>query len=158
MFSPLRLFLVCVSAAVGSPEVLAACAGPLANALPSVPTVLVRGVLVDAQGAPLGGRVLHVGPLDGRQAVVELRDHEILNPTATTDARGRFSVVVPVAFFAAAARFTVGAAMAERGVPSGAARLPLVPVERNGEAASFGYRARREAVELGEVQLPSGGD
>lgn len=137
-------------------------AAPAAPAAPTaskvhVPTVLVRGVLIDARGAPLEGRVLHIGPLDGRKAVVELRDHEILNPTATTGSDRRFSVVVPVAFFALARAFTVGAVRAETGVPPGVAQLPLVPVERNGETASFGYKGKREAVDLGEVQLASDG-
>ena len=134
----------------------AASGGPVAKALPIVPTVLVRGVLVDAQGGPLQSRVLHVGSLDGQASVVELRDKEILNPTATTDAGGRFAVVVPVAFFAAAKTFTVGAVQAEPKVPEGAAQLTLLPVKRNGEPASFAYKGKREAIDLGEVQLTSG--
>ncbi len=132
--------------------------GPAAKGVPLVPTVLVRGVLVDAQGVPLKARVLHVGSLDGRKSVVELRDNEILNPTATTDAAGRFAVVVPVAFFAAAKAFTVGAVKAEKGVPPGAAQLPMRPVERNGETASFAYKGKRETIDLGEVQLSSDGE
>ena len=129
--------------------------GPVAKALPIVPTILVRGVLVDAQGAPLKARVLHVGSLDGQASVVELRDNEILNPTGTTDAAGRFTVVVPVAFFAAATSFTVGAVKAEPKVPTGAAQLSMTPVRRNGETASFAYKGKREAIDLGEVQLAS---
>jgi hypothetical protein len=109
-------------------------------------------------GAPLQARVLHVGSLDGEKSLVELRDNEILNPTATTDASGRFTVVVPVAFFAAAKSFTVGAVKADRKVPSGAAQLPIVPVRRNGETASFAYKGKREAIDLGEVQLTSDGE
>jgi hypothetical protein len=30
-----------------------------------------------------------------------------------------------------------------------------VPVERNGEVASFDYRGNREVLDLGDVQLPS---
>ena len=129
--------------------------GPVAKGLPIVPTILVRGVLVDAQGAPLKARVLHVGSLDGRGSVVELRDNEILNPTGTTDAAGRFTVVVPVAFFAAAQSFTLGAVKAEPKVPAGAAQLSMTPVRRNGETASFAYKGKREAIDLGEVQLAS---
>lgn len=136
----------------------AGAAFPAAKGLPVVPTVEVRGVLVDAQGAPVRARVLHVGSLDGRKSVVELRDNEILNPTATTDAGGRFAVVVPIAFFAAAKSFTVGAVKAEKGVPPGAAQLPMLPVQRNGEAASFAYQGKRETIDLGEVQLSSGGE
>lgn|SRR5262245_34148304 len=129
--------------------------GSVPKGLPIVPTILVRGVLVDAQGAPLKGRVLHVGSLDGRASVVELRDNEILNPTATTDAAGRFVVQVPVAFFAAAQSFTVGSVKADKAVPTGVAQLPMVPVQRNGETTSFAYKGKRETIDLGEVQLSS---
>jgi len=130
----------------------AADAGPLAS--PSVPTVWVRGVLLDPRGAPAGGRVLHLGSLDGRKAAVQLRNLEILNPTGTTDSSGRFAIAVPVAFFATAETFTLGAVMADGPLPQGAVELPLVPVERNGEVASFGYMGR-EVLDLGDVQLPS---
>ena len=133
----------------------AATGGPVAKGLPIVPTILVRGVLVDAQGAPLKARVLHVGSLDAQGAVVELRDNEILNPTGTTDGAGRFTVVVPVAFFAAARSVTVGAVKAETKVPAGAAQLSMTPVQRNGETASFAYKGKREVIDLGEVQLAS---
>lgn len=160
MSSRNRLFLALASVAAFlalAPAVRAQAAtgGPVAKGLPIVPTILVRGVLVDAQGAPLKARVLHVGSLDGKASVVELRDNEILNPTGTTDAAGRFTVVVPVAFFATSKSFTVGAVKAEPKVPAGAAQFSMTPVRRNGETASFAYKGKREAIDLGEVQLAS---
>lgn len=128
--------------------------GPSASASP-VPTVWVRGVLLDERGAPARARVLHVGSLDGRKAIVQLREQEILNPTGTTDGNGRFAILVPVAFFAAAKAFTVGTVRADGAVPEGAAQLPLLPVKRNGEVASFDYKGQRAALELGDVHLPS---
>jgi hypothetical protein len=60
-----------------------------------------------------------------------------------------------VAFFATAEAFTIGAVVADGPLPQGAAELPLVPVERNGEVASFDYRGNREVLDLGDVRLPS---
>lgn len=122
--------------------------------VPLVPSVLVRGVLLDPQGKPAGARVLHVAALDGpARANVELRDGEILNPTGTSEESGRFVVVVPVAFFASGRSFTVGVAQLDA-LPPGAAEVTLAPVRRNGVTASFDYRGRQVTVDLGEVSLP----
>jgi len=132
---------------------LAVATSVLAADAPSIPSLLVRGVLLDHQGAPARAQVLHVAPSDpAGKSFVELRDGEILNPTVTTDDGGRFSFVVPIAFFAAGNAFTVGAARVDS-LPHGSAELALVPVRRNGAAASFSYRGKRETIDLGEVTL-----
>lgn len=137
-------------------SVLAASRGLLAADAPVVPTVLVRGVLVDANGSPLKAGVLHVASLDpSGKAFLELRDNEVLNPTATTDAGGGFAVAVPVAFFATGTAFTLGVARAEKGIPPGVGQVPLLPVRRNGAPASLSYRGNRDVIELGEVTLPN---
>jgi hypothetical protein len=124
------------------------------NESPTLPSVLVRGVLVDSQGAPIGAHVLHLAPCDaGGRAFVALRDGEILNPTATTDAAGRFALLVPIAFFATGSDFTVGTVRTDA-IPPGAAQVPVTALRRNGQSASFAYQGKRQSIDLGEVTLP----
>jgi hypothetical protein len=118
--------------------------------------VLVRGVLVDGEAAPAGGRVLHVAVVDANgKAFVEVRESEILNPTDSTDAGGRFSISVPVAFFAGGTSFTVGAARAGAELPPGMAQFPLLSGQRNGADVLFSYPGKRTSIELGEIVLPA---
>jgi hypothetical protein len=121
----------------------------------AIPTIVVRGVLLDATGSPLKGTILHAASLDAEgRAFIEVREDAILNPTGTTDENGRFAIAVPVAFFATGNAFTVGAGRLEAGIPPGTTEVPLVPLQRNGMPASFAYRGRQEALDLGEVTLP----
>jgi hypothetical protein len=121
----------------------------------AVPTIVVRGALVDATGAPLRGVILHAASLDADgRAFVEVREDAILNPTGTTDENGHFAIMVPVAFFATGNAFTVGAGRLEAGIPPGVTQIPLLPLQRNGMPASFAYRGKQETLDLGEVTLP----
>jgi hypothetical protein len=121
----------------------------------ALPTVVVRGVLVDSTGSPLKGTILHAASLDADgRAFIEVREDAILNPTGTTDENGRFAITVPLAFFATGNAFTVGAGRLEAGIPPGTTQVPVVPLQRNGMPATFAYRGKQEALDLGEVTLP----
>lgn len=64
-----------------------------------VPTLEISGIVVDARG-PLANKVVRVGPVDanGRMLMIRglsgARSGQGLNPQSTTDAQGRFKVVV----------------------------------------------------------------
>ena len=121
----------------------------------AIPAIVVRGVLLDATGSPIKGVILHGAAMDADgRAFIEVREDAVLNPTGTTDEKGRFAITVPVAFFATGNAFTVGAGRLEAGIPPGTSQVPLVPLQRNGMPASFAYRGRQEALDLGEVTLP----
>jgi hypothetical protein len=137
--------------------VILSAAGPLPPADEASSGVLVQGVLLDWNGAPVAAAVLHVAALDASgRAFVEVRGSQILSPTGSADTEGRFSIVVPVSFFASGAAFTVGIAHSDAGIPLGVDRLSLAPVLRNGVPTSFLYPSKRHVVELGEVLAPAG--
>jgi len=137
--------------------VLAVAATPLRSADDTGSGVLVQGVLLDWDGAPVAAAVLHIAALDtSGRAFVEVRGSQILSPTGSADAEGRFSIGVPASFFASGAAFTIGIARSEDGLPLGIDRVSLAPVLRNGTATSFLYPGKRHVVELGEVLVPAG--
>ena len=71
---------------------------------PSPGAFALAGVLADAKG-PLANKVVRVGPLDAKGNVLNIRSltgasaGTGLNPQATTDAHGRFSVTVARSMF-----------------------------------------------------------
>jgi hypothetical protein len=117
--------------------------------------LVLTGVLIDTRGQSLPGSVVFVAPLDpGGRAFVELDGDKVLNPRATTDAVGRFSVAVPAEFAARAASLTVGLAEAAPGTPAGPSQVPLVPVRRHGRPARVEPGAG--VVDLGAVTSMGG--
>ena len=76
------------------------------------PTIEVTGVLADAKG-PLANKIVRVGPLDAQGNMLAIRglgasSGQGTDPQATSDAQGRFSIVVARSFFRNQADDSIG--------------------------------------------------
>ena len=118
---------------------------------PAAPaTFEVTGVLADAKG-PLANKVVRIGPLDAKGNMLVIRSLNSgssmtgLNPQATTDAQGRFTVTVARKLF-----------QGYRGGEMGLAAYTDIGGGRmssSHESAVVPFDAKKEKVDAGRVVL-----
>ena len=113
------------------------------------PTIEVTGVLADAKG-PLANKIVRVGPLDAQGNILAIRglgasSGQGTDPQATSDAQGRFSIVVARSFFRNQAGDSIGVRVS---TDIGGGRMSTAH-----KVAVARFDSRLQKVELGRLVL-----